>query len=89
MQYLVDPPPIPVLPVTADNGSAALFPVHRIYCVGRNYADHVAEMGGDAQKDAPHFFCKPADAVVHCPDEDTTEITKLPYPLATQNLHHE
>lgn len=91
MKYLVDPPPVPTVPVLrADNDNPVVFPVHRIYCVGRNYADHVKEMGGDSQKDAPIFFCKPADAVLHCPKSaDSSEIQKMSYPLETDNLHHE
>ena len=58
------------------------FPVHRIYCVGQNYANHVREMGANPEREAPFFFIKPADAV--CP-----EGTQLPYPMATANLHHE
>lgn len=58
------------------------FPVHRIYCVGRNYAEHVAEMGGDAERDPPLFFSKPADALVGN-DSD------IPYPPRSENFHHE
>jgi fumarylpyruvate hydrolase len=56
--------------------------VHRIFCVGQNYADHVAEMGGDAKADPPIFFMKPASAIV-------ASGTTIPYPQATDNLHHE
>jgi fumarylpyruvate hydrolase len=62
-------------------GSSAVFPVRRIYCVGRNYAAHRAEMGGD-DRDPPFFFSKPTDAIV-APGAD------VPFPLATQNFHHE
>jgi len=63
--------------------SDARFPVHRIYCVGRNYEDHVREMGGtEVNKGTPIFFSKPADAVVESG-------AALAYPLATSNLHHE
>lgn len=58
------------------------FPVRRIFCVGKNYADHVIEMGGDAKKDPPVFFTKPADAVVSSGAE-------LPFPTMTDNLHFE
>src|SRR5262245_30952891 len=58
------------------------FPVRRIFCVGQNYADHVKEMGGDATKPDPFFFCKPADAVV-------ANRASIPYPSLTHNLHHE
>lgn len=57
------------------------FPVRRIICIGKNYAAHIAEMGGDAKKEQPVFFCKPADAV--------TEQAKVPYPPGTNDLHFE
>jgi fumarylpyruvate hydrolase len=59
-----------------------LFPVRRIFCVGRNYAEHVREMGGNPEREAPFFFTKPADAVV-------TGGADMPYPTRTENLHHE
>lgn len=71
--------PTVTLPVT---GRAERFPVRRIFCVGRNYAEHTREMGGDPEKEAPFFFTKPADAVVESG-------SKIPYPPATTNLHHE
>lgn len=71
--------PIPALPVA---GTDATFPVRRIWCVGRNYAAHAREMGGDPDRQPPFFFSKPADAVV--PGGG-----KVPYPPATANLHHE
>jgi fumarylpyruvate hydrolase len=77
-EFAVTAPPRPVVPV---EGSSAVFPVRRILCVGRNYAAHRAEMGGD-DRDPPFFFSKPADAVVP-PGRD------VPYPSATENLHHE
>jgi fumarylpyruvate hydrolase len=61
------------------------FPVHRIYCVGRNYVDHALEMGGTG-REAPFFFMKPADAVLVA--EPGTTVT-MPYPTLTSNLHHE
>lgn len=73
------PPPAP--PSVAIAGSASRFPVRRIFCVGRNYAAHVREMGND-ERDPPFFFTKPADAVV---DSGAT----LPYPPLTANFHHE
>jgi fumarylpyruvate hydrolase len=69
--------PRPTVPVEGD----APFPVRRILCVGRNYAAHRAEMGGD-DRDPPFFFAKPADAIVP-PGQD------VPYPSATSDLHHE
>jgi fumarylpyruvate hydrolase len=62
--------------------TADLFPVHRIYCVGRNYAEHAREMGHDPDREPPFFFCKPADAVV-------ANDSRIPYPMVTDNLHHE
>ncbi|HSQ10820.1 MAG TPA: fumarylacetoacetate hydrolase family protein, partial [Burkholderiaceae bacterium] len=67
------------------DGTADLFPVHRIYCVGRNYADHAKEMGF-SEREAPFFFTKPADAVLPVPFGATGE---MPYPGETANLHHE
>ena len=79
MTEFVFAPPAPVcVPVT--NGQ--LFPVRRIFCVGRNYAAHAREMGGDPTREPPFFFTKPADAVV-INGQDT------PYPSQTSNLHHE
>ena len=74
--------PATALPSVEIDGTGQRFPVHRIYCVGRNYADHVREMGSDPQRDPPIFFSKPADAVV---------ANGLPvrYPPRTSNLHHE
>ncbi|MET0291637.1 MAG: fumarylacetoacetate hydrolase family protein [Steroidobacteraceae bacterium] len=63
-------------------GSSERFAVRRIYCVGRNYADHVREIGGDPSREAPFFFAKPGDAVVQNGGE-------VPYPPRTGNLHHE
>ena len=71
--------PTVTLPVTGRNER---FPVRRIFCVGRNYAEHTKEMGGDPEKEAPFFFTKPADAVVESG-------SRIPYPTATSNLHHE
>ena len=73
------PPPVPSVAVA---GVRARFPVHRIYCVGRNYADHVREMGATPQAEPPVFFAKPADAV-----QDNG--SAVPYPSSTANLHHE
>lgn len=72
----------PTVPSAAISGSDQRFPVHRIYCVGRNYADHVREMGGDTDREPPIFFSKPADAVM-APD------AAIPYPPRTSNFHHE
>jgi len=72
----------PATPAVAIKGRSDLFPVHRIYCVGRNYADHVREMGGNPDREPPIFFAKPADAVV--PNN-----ARIPYPSRTKNFHHE
>jgi fumarylpyruvate hydrolase len=69
-------------PSVAVAATEARFPVHRIYCVGRNYAEHVREMGTDPANAAPVFFMKPADAVV-------PSGSAVPYPQATAELHHE
>jgi fumarylpyruvate hydrolase len=69
-------------PTVAVSGTAARFPVHRIYCVGRNYAAHAREMGSDPTREPPCFFTKPADAVV-------ANGSPVRYPTRTSNLHHE
>lgn len=72
----------PALPSLAIFGSSARFPIRRVFCVGRNYAAHAREMGSNPDREPPFFFTKPADAVV--PAEGA-----LPYPPATEDLHHE
>ena len=72
----------PAPPTVEVSGCSERFPVHRIYCVGRNYAAHVREMGGDPQREPPFFFTKPADAAV-------ANGAAVPYPPRTANLHHE
>lgn len=79
MNYAIDPAPIASLPVL---GSDRRFPIRRVFCIGRNYAEHAREMGSVVEKDAPLFFCKPADAVVG-------DGADVPYPQATTDLHHE
>jgi fumarylpyruvate hydrolase len=76
--YALPPPAQAALPI---ENSTLLFPVRRIYCVGRNYAAHRREMGGD-DRDPPFFFMKPADALV-------PPGRAVPYPSLTQDLHHE
>ena len=83
MSFVFDPPATVGVPVA---GSDAQFPVRRIYCVGRNYAAHAREMGGDPDREPPFFFCKPADAIVAVPTGTTVD---LPYPSQTQDYHHE
>ena len=75
-------PPVAVMVPTSDGRQ---FPVHRIYCVGRNYAEHAIEMGATG-REPPFFFMKPADALVPVVADDIGEIA---YPPQTTNLHHE
>lgn len=82
MRYLFTPPAVVSVPVV---GSDEAFPVHRIYCVGRNYEEHAKEMGFTG-REPPFFFLKPADALVVV--EAGTSGT-IPYPSQTHNLHHE
>jgi len=77
--YIFPPPSQPGLPI---RGSTRLFPVHRIYCVGRNYADHAIEMGHDPNREPPFFFQKNPDTLV--PDGGT-----FPYPARSTDVHHE
>ncbi|EKF42590.1 fumarylacetoacetate (FAA) hydrolase [Nitratireductor indicus C115] len=77
--YVISPPVVPSLPVA---GSQARFPVRRIFCVGRNYADHAREMGHDPDREPPFFFDKPADALV-------VGEADIPYPTLTDRLEHE
>lgn len=79
MRYVIDPPALPSLPVI---GREERFPIRRVFCIGRNYADHAREMGATVDASAPMFFCKPADAVV-------ADGADIPYPSATSDLHHE
>jgi len=79
--YVIPPLDVPKLAVNLGDGSGR-FPIRRVYCVGRNYADHAREMGHDPDREPPFFFSKPADAVV------PTGLT-LPFPAMTDDLHHE
>ncbi len=79
MRHAIDPWDQPSLPIVAQG---ARFPVRRIFCVGRNYSEHVREMGGDPDREAPFFFMKPADALVESG-------AAVPYPPRTADLHHE
>jgi fumarylpyruvate hydrolase len=76
--FVIGPPPQITVPVQG----GGLFPVRRVYCVGRNYAAHAREMGGDPAREPPFFFSKPADALV-------TSGADTPYPPGSKNLHHE
>ncbi|PRH86639.1 fumarylacetoacetate hydrolase [Labrys okinawensis] len=78
MNYVIEPPSQPVVAVAGETG---LFPVRRIWCVGRNYADHAREMGADPTREPPFFFAKPADAV--------NPGGLLAFPSQTSDLHHE
>jgi fumarylpyruvate hydrolase len=80
--YVFPPAPVVSIPVV---GQDAAFPVHRIYCVGRNYEDHAKEMGFTG-REAPFFFMKAADAVRFVGDGETGSMA---YPTLTKNLHHE
>jgi fumarylpyruvate hydrolase len=82
MSYVFPPVAVPSVPVT---GRAERFPIHRIYCVGRNYVEHAKEMGFTG-REPPFFFLKPADAAVVIPAGETGSI---PYPSLTKDLHHE
>jgi fumarylpyruvate hydrolase len=77
-RHVIAPPAVAAVPVAG----GGLFPVRRIFCVGRNYAEHAREMGADPDRELPFFFCKPADAVV-------TGGADMPYPPLSRNLHHE
>ena len=78
-RYVIAPPAVPTLPV---RGSERRFPIHRIYCVGRNYAAHAIEMGHDPDREPPFFFQKNPDTVVG--DGET-----IAYPDKTSDVHHE
>jgi fumarylpyruvate hydrolase len=76
--FVIPPLPVPAIPVAG----GGIFPVRRIFCVGRNYAEHAREMGGDPDREPPFFFTKPADAVL-------IGGADMAYPPATSQLHHE
>ena len=82
MSYLFTPPPVASVPVV---GKTERFPVHRIYCVGRNYEEHAKEMGFTG-REPPFFFLKPTDSLVVV---NAGETGVMPYPSLTKNLHHE
>jgi fumarylpyruvate hydrolase len=77
--YVIAPPAVSAVPI---KGSDQLFPVRRIFCVGRNYAEHAIEMGSDPTREPPFYFTKPFDALV-------TGGADMPYPPASKSLHHE
>ncbi|MBO6757414.1 MAG: fumarylacetoacetate hydrolase family protein [Roseibium sp.] len=77
-EFVIEAPQVPTLPVS---GSSAVFPVRRVYCIGRNYAAHAVEMGHDPDKEAPFFFQK---------NPNNLSISgSFPYPPKTENVHHE
>jgi fumarylpyruvate hydrolase len=76
--FVIPPPVVAAVPVAG----GGVFPVRRVYCVGRNYAEHAREMGHDPDAEPPFFFSKPPDALV-------TDGADTPYPPATADLHHE
>ena len=82
MSYAFEPTPVVSVPVV---GKPERFPVHRIYCVGRNYEEHAKEMGFTG-REPPFFFMKPADAALVV---NAGETGHMPYPSLTKNLHHE
>jgi len=82
MSYTFEPTPVVSVPVV---GKAERFPVHRIYCVGRNYEEHAKEMGFSG-REPPFFFMKPADSLLVVNAGETGD---MPYPGLTKNLHHE
>jgi fumarylpyruvate hydrolase len=78
ISYVIDLGPPPSLGVV---GSLSRFPVRRIYCVGRNYAEHAREMGHDPNREPPFFFMKPATSIVH-------NGATIDYPVGTSDVHH-
>ncbi|MBX2855586.1 MAG: fumarylacetoacetate hydrolase family protein [Rhodobacteraceae bacterium] len=76
--YVIETPTTPTLPVT---GTDAVFPIRRVYCIGRNYAAHTIEMGGDPDREPPFFFQKNPDNI------DASG--EFPYPVKSSDVHHE
>ena len=85
MHYIFPPMSVVGLPI---HDTDQFFPVRRVYCVGRNYADHAREMGSDPTREPPFFFCKANDAQSIIP-VSPNQVNDLPYPPKTQNLHYE
>jgi fumarylpyruvate hydrolase len=77
--FVIDPPRVITVPIA---NSDSLFPVNRVFCVGRNYEAHAVEMGHDPSKEPPFFFMKSADTILQ-PGED------FPYPSSSKDVHHE
>jgi len=83
MSHVIASPAAAAVPVAGSSGAS--FPVHRVYCVGRNYVEHAKEMGFTG-REPPFFFMKPADAVLPIAEGETG---RMPYPSLTKDLHHE
>jgi len=83
VSYVFEPEAQVTVPVA---GTDALFPVRRLYCVGRNYAAHAREMGSDPDREPPFFFCKPDNSIVVVEPGQTAEFA---YPSQSSNVHHE
>jgi fumarylpyruvate hydrolase len=77
--YVVEPMNLPTVAVA---GTDEVFPVRRIYCVGRNYAEHAREMGSDPDRDPPFFFMKPNNTII-------ADNSDFPYPSKSENVHYE
>ena len=88
IQQFLTSPYIPSIPIFSKNASniqnSLLFPVHRIYCIGRNYREHAIEMGHNPDREPPFYFMKPADAAICTKDKQ-----QIPYPSKTSKLHYE
>ncbi|MEK9725496.1 MAG: fumarylacetoacetate hydrolase family protein [Rhodospirillaceae bacterium] len=84
MAYVISPPPVPAVAIA---GSDDLFPVNRVYCVGRNYAAHAIEMGHDPDREPPFFFKKAPDNLL--PASELDGGGDFPYPTQTSDVHHE
>jgi len=83
LTYVIPQPPVPAVAIA---GSSDLFPVHRVYCVGRNYADHAREMGHDPDREPPFFFQKSPDNLLPAGAPGGGD---FPYPPKSDNVHHE
>ena len=83
MSYIFPPQGLSIIPI---HSSQAVFPVHRIYCVGKNYAAHAREMGSDPTREPPFFFQKPTDAIQYV---QAGTVADHPYPSLTKNYHYE
>lgn len=82
-RYVFDPPPVPAVKI---HGEDALFPVRRVFCVGRNYEAHAKEMGSEVDREEPWYFNKSAHMIQNAADGDNAS---QPYPPGTENYHHE